>query len=468
MVCRLARAAQLVMRLAASVVAVASLSSCAVGLREPAPDAMFTPEQLHQDLAVIESSIRATHPDIGHSAGGPELDRMWRRLAQQLSRPLSRDAAWRTFATVNPVLADGHLFVGFSDWRAQAQAHVEAGGVFFPFEVDVGPNGRVIVLSGLGGSPTPHAGKRIMAINGVGAGVVAAELLSRMHGDTPTFRAGVLSGRWWFFYWKLYGASREFDLAFDGGSDPVRIAGSAASPATLADESAFERQFKLERLPGRSALLTVGTFYWSDRKRFFDFMQETFRTLRDEGTTTLIIDVRRNGGGDDDMWIQGILKYIATQPYRWGSRYTKRIIEKYRDAGETAGDVVHGTIDRRIEPELDHPLRYAGDVFVLIGRSTYSSAILFSNVVQDFGFGVVAGEGGSARASQTGGVQQFALPNTGLAVWSPRFVLIRPSGNEAPRLVEPDIPLADDPLHPFAAVDALLRLAGDRQRAAGR
>lgn len=87
---------------------------------------------------------------------------------------------------------------------------------------------------------------------------------------------------------------------------------------------------------------------------------------------------------------------------------------------------------------------------------TYSSAVLFSNVVQDYGFARVAGIGGAARTWQSGGVQSLVLPNTGLELSFPRFVLARPSGAAEPRLLQPDLPLADDPLHPHAAVDALL------------
>ena len=87
---------------------------------------------------------------------------------------------------------------------------------------------------------------------------------------------------------------------------------------------------------------------------------------------------------------------------------------------------------------------------------TYSSAVLFANTVQDFRFGTLAGEGASVRSTQTGGVQKIALPNTGLVVWSPRFILARPSGERTPAWLTPDVSVTDDPLDPDAAVRALL------------
>ena len=81
--------------------------------------------------------------------------------------------------------------------------------------------------------------------------------------------------------------------------------------------------------------------------------------------------------------------------------------------------------------------------------------------MRDFGFGVLAGSGGSVRADQSGSVQQRILPNTGLVVWSPRFVLYRPSGASEPMLLEPDCPIEEDPFNAGAAVNRLLgRITG--------
>jgi hypothetical protein len=62
-------------------------------------------------------------------------------------------------------------------------------------------------------------------------------------------------------------------------------------------------------------------------------------------------------------------------------------------------------------------------------------------------------------------VQKIDLPNTGLALWSPRFVLTRPSGHDEPEWLTPDVPINDDPLKPQAMVDAVLETEAARQRA---
>lgn len=93
---------------------------------------------------------------------------------------------------------------------------------------------------------------------------------------------------------------------------------------------------------------------------------------------------------------------------------------------------------------------------MLIGLSTYSSAALFANTVRDFGMATLAGSGGAARGAQSGGVRKFMLPNTGLALWMPRFVLDPPAGVQGDGLLRPDIVLPQDPYRDEAQVTALL------------
>ena len=234
----------------------------------------------------------------------------------------------------------------------------------------------------------------------------------------------------------------------------------------MTGEEDFGRQFGLELLPDGAAVMTVQTFAWHDPDAFFAFTHDAFRQMSAARTRLLVIDVRRNGGGDDALWLNGLLPYIADRPYRWASRYTKRVLKDNPGRQERAGEVLSGGIGTWTSPLTDYSLRFAGKVVVLVGAGTYSSAVLFANTVQDFRFGTLAGEGSSARSTQTGGVQKIELPNTGLVAWSPRFILERPSGLRSPAWLTPDVYVADDPLDSNAAVRALL--AREAEKAVGR
>jgi len=410
--------------------------------------APIAPEALRADLRLVEETIERLHPDLAHSVNPARLKQAIAELERQLGHPMNQEEAWATLAQLNPVFADGHVLIGLPDWRSESASALQHGASFFPFEVSVDAAGRVVIVSALGGAATPLAGARIMQIDGR-AGKVAGALLARAHGDTAASRAALVSQRWWLFHSKLYGMPAAYDLVLEGTPDrEVHVDASHVLPEVLAREASFERLFGCELRPDGGAVLTVGSFNWPDKPRFFKFTGDCFARIKASGARRLVIDVRQNGGGDDDLWKDGILRYIANRPYRHGSWYVKR---------DTAGQRVRGVIESWTEPVPIEPLRFDGEVIVLVGSLTYSSAVLFANVVQDFGFGSVAGTGGTVRSRQSGGVQSIRLPNSGLTLSYPRFVLRRPSDEKGAALVDPDFPLVDDPLCPAAAIDHLLR-----------
>ena len=424
---------------------------CARAQTEP----ILTPEQLRADLRFIQDAVASTHPDPGFSTDAEQLRQTYRRIDAQLDKPMTRDQAWRVMATLNPVFADAHLALTQPDAGGQSESFLAGGGGFFPYEMVVDAQGGLAIRAELGGTASPLAGVRIEKINGVPARRVAAELLERCHGDTPAFRADLLSTRWPFMYWKMYGAPASFDLLTADGRQ-LRVKAGGKLPAYLDGQSQFDRQFRFELLPGDTALMTVNTFYWPDKNRFTNFTEHAFTRLRDAKVKTLLIDVRANGGGNDDMWIDGILRYIADKPYRWASTYKKKVIKGRESAAEKLGDVIDGTIEKWLPPQTDDPLRFNGATYVLVGRNTYSSAILFSNVVQDFGFARLAGAPSSARTRQSGGTQNFVLPASGLSLGVPRLIFQRPSGASDGALVRPDLPLPDSPYDSRQLVDAVL------------
>ncbi|MGD9584825.1 MAG: S41 family peptidase [Lysobacterales bacterium] len=417
-----------------------------------AEPSLHSPQELREDLDALLDFVDRTHPDIRHSADPRALDRAVKEVRAHLDRPMTQVQAWRQLSKLNPQFADGHLFIGLPDWRADAKRHLQRGGTLFPYEVHVDARGDVFVQTMLGGGPTALAGARIESIDGVAARRIARQLLAHVHGDTPAFRAHLLSQRWWLYYWKVFGERDSYTLRIAGARQVV--AGSKRLPAMIASEDSFDRQFGLELLDNEAAVLNLDSFAWPDKAGFREFTRKSFEQLRDSRVPTLIIDIRNNGGGDDDLWIEGIMPYIATRPYRTGSSYRVRIIEGRAAPGEKVGDVRSGEQGTWIQPEPENPLRFAGRVYVLVGPGTYSSAVLFSNVMQDFGFGTVVGEGGAVRSSQSGGVQSKSLPHTGLIVYSPRFVLTRPAGAEG--WVQPSIAIPDDPARPRASVEAVL------------
>lgn len=423
----------------------------------PPPTEKIAAPKLQEDLNLLKKSIVRVHPDLGFSTDTKQLAAAFHSLERQLKNPMTPDQAWRAFSALNPVFNDAHMQVAMNGYSEQAAEHIKAGGGFFPFEVQVNVDGDVYIRSEMGGGISQFSSMRIEKINGRSARDVARELLALTMGDNPALRANLLSERWWRFYCKAYGARDNFDLtvATADGRRSIRVAAARALPLLLTDATSFDRVYQFAMLNDRIGLLTIKSFLWPDKKLFHAFTEKVFTQLREAKASTLIIDIRDNGGGDDDMWKEGILRYIANKPYQHCSTYLKMVIEGRQSGTEKVGDVVASRIQSWEQPELDNPLHFSGKTYVLVGRTTYSSSILFANTMQDFSFGTLVGEAGYARTRQSGGIQSILLPHTGLSLIVPRFILDRPSGLREPELLQPDIVLPDNPFNSRGIIEAL-------------
>src|SRR6185436_12210911 len=97
--------------------------------------------------------------------------------------------------------------------------------------------------------------------------------------------------------------------------------------------------------------------------------------------------------------------------------------------------------------------RFAGKVYLLINRNSYSNTVQVAALAQDYRFATIIGEETSDLATTYGAMEQFTLSRTGTVVGFPKAMIIRANGNLAARGVVPDIAIptpiieaSDDPV----------------------
>ena len=425
---------------------------------QPAVSAVkFTPAQLKQDLQSLQAFIDATHPDISHSASPQQLAQTFATIEKSLTIPMTANEFWHHTAKLNPVFNDAHWSVNLPEADSDMQQLIEKTGGLFPLEVHMRPDGELTVLALAGGGETPWRGATIESINGVLAPLLSRQLLALRHGDTPLNRANLLGPSFQLYYASVFGTPAGFTLQLKQNDkvSEVKLPASRQTAVIGKTGKKFTDNFSYRALNTNTVYLKLGTFSWPDEQEIGTFTKETFDNIQQSGAKTLIIDVRENRGGNDSVWIDHVMPYLADRPFRVGSWNKKKVIASRANATEPKGLVIESEFKTWYQPQLANPLRFKGKVVVLTGRRTYSSAVQFSNVMQDFGFATLAGEGSYARARSTGGIQFFTLPHSKLEIIVPRFWSARPQGGFTEQLQTPDWLMPDDVLDPEALVQAV-------------
>jgi len=420
-------------------------------------NSMLQPDEAKEDIAQWLAFIEKTHPDLAYTV--KDVSSFYTRVNQfknSINKPISVRNFWLEMMVFNSVISDGHVSLTPSKKKVLIKDYLHNGGTLFPFEV-IFDGDNLVIKEKLNGEPSNLSGNTIRKINGISINTILEPLLKRTHGDSDNQRKAVLATRFAHYYWMYFGEQKQFKLDIKRGVHKISdIVVKASKEITYADDS-FDANFLFSMLNEKTGLLTINTFTWrEDENRVFDFFKSAFTEIKKQNLSHLMIDIRNNGGGDDNIWKKGILPYIADKAWKTGSDYKVKILAGREDEGEIAGDVVIGEISSIQEAELDKPLKFTGDVSVLVGPYTYSSSILFMNTIQDYEFGKLVGDRTGGKSGQTGGTQHLTLTHSNLHSVVPRFLLARPKGGHNLELVTLDTVIDYDPLEPTQLIEKLL------------
>ncbi|WP_324670962.1 S41 family peptidase [Hymenobacter sp. GOD-10R] len=200
------------------------------------------------------------------------------------------------------------------------------------------------------------------------------------------------------------------------------LAGAANQPVTLSLQDAKGRQFtrtlarsgysdaqsnqppllEVKVLKGNIGYVALNSF--ADKALLTQFA-DAYPQLKQ--TKALILDVRRNGGGNSDIGFS-ILKYLLDKPFQTTVWHTRDYRPSYRPW--ELPELWYGEAEAPVSPQGATP--YAGKVVVLTSARTFSAAEDFAVAFDYAKRGLIIGEptGGS-----TGQPLSFSLPGGGSA-----------------------------------------------------
>ena len=230
------------------------------------------------------------------------------------------------------------------------------------------------------------------------------------------------------------------------------------------------------RIQGDTGILTLPTFsFWRSDFKPEAFLQQTFDALR--GVPFLVIDQRRNEGGDDAIG-RALLSHLLRAPLqlpatRVESAYERvpYVLARYLDTWDfgffdRTGQVTKGPgrnwllPDRpgvRIDPA---PVPYAGRTVMLVGPQNSSAGFIQARDVQRSGAATLLGQptGGNLRGLNGGQLCWINLPASGVGVDIPLVAAFTP-GDPPDAGVLPDVAVPPLWADAVAGVDTEMQAA---------
>jgi len=426
---------------------------------------IISAEDASADIALMRRGFETIHPGIYRYTSKKEIDAAFVRLSTAALRPISELDLHREIALMLATIHCDHTKAEMSDALTKYR---EANPTHLPLRFRM-IEGRMIVLSNDGQTSSPTVGSEILTVNGMTVPSLLLKLGKTVAYDGDTDQAiavklgddsDLMGDDFNEYYPSFFGFPRDWKIGW-------KQIGEGTSAQSILKPITFDNWIKLDspdgryrnefyraitwRMAGKVARLKIETFVnYRNPVQPTAFLGGFFRAMKDADTDHLILDLRNNGGGSEDVSI-ALGRYLLAKPFVWSKPVRYKAV-RFGDLAqhiETWGDrearfnppmalfemTRDGWFDRipvLTTPEesdeistVEHLIaganHFTGKLTVLSGPQNGSGATRSIAQFKDKLGATIIGEdsAGSAEGPTSGSVFLMTLPNSRLKVRIP-------------------------------------------------
>ncbi|MDE5693817.1 MAG: hypothetical protein K2I09_07870 [Duncaniella sp.] len=381
-------------------------------LLKRAKSGMLSREQAIFDINALVYGLSEVHPDMFSVCRQEDFFRAVNSAIQSMPDSISTMDLFRKAAPIVAMIGDGHtnLTFPFNDVMTLELKRM-------PCWVNILSDKTIECCSSLD-SIIPR-GAKILSINGVKAEDMLDSMLPYVAGEKEPFKLSRIDGSFAAFRHMLYPAE-SFDIVYlpKNEKKPKKV----TYPATLFEE-VERRSPALPSDNGKPYSFTIDKKRnvaimdfreFSNKSGMETFADSMFRELRNHNIDNLIIDLRRNGGGNSAVG-DVLLRYISPVPFIQMDKALVRItpltrkLMKSKDI-DPSFSFYEMTEDQYKMPLTEQEGHYNGNVYLLTSNKTFSSAGSFAWAFKECDMGKVIGEETGGMNVCYGDILSYRLP----------------------------------------------------------
>lgn len=399
----------------------------------------YAPEQLKEDLRYFLKTAEEIHPNLYHSVSRETIEAYRQDLESQMVDSMNAMEFGRLVIPLSTKFMDGHTSLWFP-YNEAAKAY--STNRRFPFSVDI-IDRQIFIAKKYSDESSIQIWDEIVEINGQSSKDLIEDLLSYKNGELESFRLASIQNAFPYYLWLIKGWGNKFDLRIQRGGTQLNITVNGLMPGELNTgpiNTSRPLDYSFSMKDDETGLLDFRSM--RNVKQFKIFLDSSFQLLHDREIKHLIIDVRYNGGGDSRLG-DLLFDYLTYQPYNQVEKviiktsspvkisvrkklkwfiyplYPLILVNKqaFATLGKKDGSLTEiKSSDSRVSRNKKN--RFNGDVYLLIGPGTFSSANMLASTFSCYGMGKVVGEESGEPLISYGELTYFKLPNTKADAWA--------------------------------------------------
>ncbi len=398
----------------------------------------YTGDELEEDTEAMVASIARLHPRPEAWRTKADLEAAVAQAERAMKDGASRLEAFRLLAPLAAGVRCGHTRLTFPAGTLGIMAR---GGRFLPLGIHYSGD-RAFVVQHFGRKSVVPLGAEVLSINGLDAAAIRAKLLECMSSDGPgsAYASSRINQLFFYYYWAFVDQSKTFSVrcrpAPGGAEKEYEVSARRALKVALScfrqNPGADPRRpmFPIQGIVpdgSSTAYLRIPTFDLANARGYREALRSFFKQVQQAGITTLVVDVRGNGGGPSVIAVE-LLRYLVDEPFTY--------LETPADV-KIASLPVFVAYARSIQP---HPSRlFRGDLYCLMDGGSFSTTGHFIAALRAHRRVTLMGEESGGGASCTDNGTIVDLPHTRLRLRVARTVFRVPVGPDRAGGVRPDV-----------------------------
>lgn len=407
-------------RLSVTIISLIMMLSCISG-RSPSFNRQLNKEQLKEDLNLAFERIEQIHPNMYAYVTEKEFSDLKANLYEQTTQSMTRLEFYKLLAPVVSSLKNGHTLIfppneEFAEYRRK-------GGKVYPLDFFAAE--KKIFLRTYYGKEMLPIGAEVLTLDNRNAREYLEYVCRYSPSERKAYNFDGLDDSLKYFLWlekkenePLFLTTRtsetsnvqEFDIEPIRYGDFVKAAGKLNKIIRSYKKYSFSHD-KIHDV----GVITFNSF--DDLEKFKIFLNKNFTYMQNHNVEQLVLDLRRNRGGDNRLGDE-LLKYLTNKPFKQFEKcqikISSQLLEKepYLAKNNNIGSTI--TKYANLIDVGKNLLRFDGEVYVLIGPRTASSAMGLAATIKHYNLGTLIGYETIDTPVNYGHCLYTRLPNSGL------------------------------------------------------
>jgi C-terminal processing protease CtpA/Prc len=463
------------------------------------PQTNFTVAQMHSDVAILKDALTSLHPGIYRYLSQSQVDQYFDDIGLQTNKPLAAKYFYIKLAQLTAKLNCGHTYVNPYNQKKAINAQLQAGKVL-PLLIKV-IDKKIIVTHNLSAQLQIKPGDEVVSINGKPTKIIIDSLLTVSRSDGKHGLKKKLDN----IGITPYLVSKEkyalFDIYFplffgeqaSAEQYEILIKSHQNKKVTRYDLDLISKQMRQQRYQERFAVESIqptGSFklissqcgYLKIRdfstkgwgKNYERYLDSIFIQLKTIKPSQLIVDIRDNEGGDDEVRNK-VISYLIAHPAQhtirryysflkvpdrlmpylqtWDPSFkTPKLASAYE---KTKANLYYQRNENSTESILPNQNHFTGKVYLLTNATNSSSSFFMADILQENKAAKLVGEatGGTKQGINGGQLFFLYLPSSGMEVDIP-LIYQAPIKERKDEGVKPNITVKTTASDLAAGIDA--------------